>query len=40
VTAPGTQYHLHFEIRIGEGYLGEGVTPAEVRALYEQALVQ
>ena len=39
VAAPGTQYHLHFEIRIGEGYLGEGVTPAEVRVLYEQALV-
>ncbi len=40
VTAPGTQYHLHFEIRIGEGYLGEGAATAEVRALYEQALVQ
>jgi len=37
VTAPGTEIHLHFEIRVGFGYLGQGLPPAEVRALYEQA---
>lgn len=37
VTAPGTQVHLHFEIRDGDGYLGQGLPPDEVRALYEAA---
>lgn len=38
VTDPGTQVHLHFEIRIGDGYLGEGLAPDAVRSLYEEAL--
>jgi len=37
VRAPGTEDHLHFEIRVGDGYLGQGLPPAEVRALYEAA---
>ncbi|MBI4571193.1 MAG: M23 family metallopeptidase, partial [Chloroflexi bacterium] len=37
VTDPGTETHLHFEIRVDEGYLGEGLPPDEVRDLYEQA---
>ena len=37
VTAPGTQVHLHFEIRVGDGYLGLGLAPEDVRALYEEA---
>ncbi|MEX0785210.1 MAG: M23 family metallopeptidase [Dehalococcoidia bacterium] len=37
VTAPDTEVHLHFEIRIGEGYLGEGRPPDAVRTLYEEA---
>jgi murein DD-endopeptidase MepM/ murein hydrolase activator NlpD len=37
VTAPNTELHLHFEVRIGETFLGEGLDPATVRALYEQA---
>lgn len=37
VTAPGTEYHLHFEIRVDHVYLGQGLVPAEVRALYEGA---
>jgi len=37
VTNPGTEYHLHFEIRVGEGFLGEGLEPEEMRALYEAA---
>ena len=38
VTDPGTQIHLHFEIRVGEGYLGLGLSPDEVRDLYGRAL--
>lgn len=37
VTNPGTEYHLHFEIRVGESFLGEGLEAEEVRALYEAA---
>jgi murein DD-endopeptidase MepM/ murein hydrolase activator NlpD len=37
VTAEGTEIHLHFEIRVGEGYLGQGLGPTAVRALYEEA---
>jgi murein DD-endopeptidase MepM/ murein hydrolase activator NlpD len=37
VTNPGTEYHLHFEIRVGEAFLGEGLEPEETRALYEAA---
>ena len=35
--APGSEVHLHFEIRVGEGYLGEGLEAAAVRLLYQQA---
>ncbi len=37
VTDPGVQVHLHFEIRAGEGYLGQGLSPDGVRGLYLQA---
>ena len=37
VTDPGTQVHLHFEIRDGDSYLGEGLDPEQVRQLYAQA---
>jgi murein DD-endopeptidase MepM/ murein hydrolase activator NlpD len=37
LTAPGTEDHLHFEIRVGDHYLGQGLPPDEVRALYERA---
>ncbi len=33
--APGYNNHLHFEVRIGNGFLGEGSTPDEVRSLYK-----
>ena len=32
--APGSDLHLHFEIRVGEGWLGEGLEPVAGRALY------
>ena len=34
VTAPGTELHLHAEVRIGDSFLGSGLPPAEVRRLY------
>ena len=39
VTDPGSEIHVHFEIRIGESYLGYGIVGEEaVKALYEEAL--
>lgn len=32
---PGTENHLHWELRIGETFLGVELPPEEVRALYE-----
>ena len=37
VQAPGTDVHLHFEIRVGDGYLGQGLPIAQARALYLEA---
>jgi len=37
VTAPTTEMHLHFEIRVGDSYLGAGLPSAPVLALLEQA---
>jgi len=37
VTDPGTEVHLHFEIRLGESYLGAGLPLEQVRELYELA---
>ena len=34
---PGTDIHLHFEIRVGAGWLGQGETPEAARRLYLQA---
>ena len=34
ITAPGTELHLHAEVRIGDSFLGDELPPAEVRALY------
>ena len=36
VIAPGTELHPHVEVRIGDSFLGAGLPPAEVRALYER----
>ena len=35
--APGSDLHLHFEIRINEGWLGQGLDPSAARALYQAA---
>ncbi len=40
VTDPGVQVHVHFEIRIGECYLVQGLSPEGVRGLYLQAFSQ
>jgi murein DD-endopeptidase MepM/ murein hydrolase activator NlpD len=29
-----SEMHLHFELRIGDSFLGKGLPPSEVRALY------
>jgi len=37
VTDPGVEIHLHFEIRVGDTYLGAGLPVDQTRALWEQA---
>jgi murein DD-endopeptidase MepM/ murein hydrolase activator NlpD len=37
VTDPGTEIHLHFEIRVGDSFLGAGLEPDIVRELWQQA---
>ncbi len=37
VRNPGHEYHLHFELRVAGAYLGRGLAPAHVRALYRSA---
>lgn len=37
VSNPGFEIHLHFELRVGDSFLGAGLSPDEVRALYENA---
>jgi murein DD-endopeptidase MepM/ murein hydrolase activator NlpD len=34
VSSPGSEAHLHFEIRLGASYLGQGLMPDDVRELY------
>lgn len=36
VTAPGTELHLHWEVRVGDGFLGQDRSPEEVRDLYRR----
>lgn len=36
ITDPNTELHLHFEVRTGDTFLGAGLPPATVRALYER----
>jgi len=35
-TAPGTQIHLHIELRVDGGFLGQQLPPDEVRLLYQR----
>jgi murein DD-endopeptidase MepM/ murein hydrolase activator NlpD len=37
VTDPGTEIHLHFEIRVADSFLGAGLEPDVVRQLWQQA---
>lgn len=34
--APGTQIHLHIEVRVDDGFLGQQLEPDEVRRLYQR----
>jgi murein DD-endopeptidase MepM/ murein hydrolase activator NlpD len=36
IASPGVEIHLHFEVRTGDTFLGVGLPPDEVRALYER----
>lgn len=36
VTAPGTEMHLHAEVRVGESFLGADLPAGDVRRLYNQ----
>jgi murein DD-endopeptidase MepM/ murein hydrolase activator NlpD len=36
ITAPGTQIHLHFELRVDDAFLGLGLSSEEVLDLYQQ----
>jgi murein DD-endopeptidase MepM/ murein hydrolase activator NlpD len=40
INNPGNQYHLHFELRVGDSYLGAGLPAFEVRALYRELFGQ
>ena len=35
INSPGTENHLHFELRNGEGFLGQGLQGPAVRRAYE-----
>ena len=35
LTNPGQETHLHWELRVGDTFLGEGLPPDEVRAIYQ-----
>lgn len=34
ISSPDTENHLHWELRAGDSFLGKGLPPADVRALY------
>ena len=36
ISAPGTENHVHVEVRVGDGFLGAERGAPEVRALYER----
>lgn len=36
ITDPGTELHLHWELRVGDSFLGSGLPAATVRALYQR----
>lgn len=36
ITTPGIEEHLHFELRAGDEFLGKGLPPEDVRAIYER----
>jgi murein DD-endopeptidase MepM/ murein hydrolase activator NlpD len=35
ISSPDTEVHLHWEFRVGDSFLGEGLAPEDVRAIYE-----
>ena len=37
VVNPGHEYHLHWELRVGDSFVGKGLPKDEVRKLYQVA---
>jgi murein DD-endopeptidase MepM/ murein hydrolase activator NlpD len=37
VRNPGHEYHLHFELRVGDSFLGRNLEPSQVRSLFSDA---
>lgn len=37
VNGSGSELHLHFEVRVGDSYLGKALPPSQVRGLYVAA---
>ena len=37
ISDDNAENHLHFEIRVGDGYLGQGLSAADTRRLWERA---
>ena len=35
IGSPDQETHLHWELPLGDSYLGEGLPPEDVRAIYE-----
>jgi len=35
ISSPDQEIHLHWELRVGDNFLGAGLPPEEVRAIYE-----
>ena len=35
ISSPDTEIHLHWELRVGDDFLGDGLPPEDVRAIYE-----
>lgn len=36
ISNPGQEAHLHFEVRVRDSFLGAGLPPEDVRAIYER----
>jgi murein DD-endopeptidase MepM/ murein hydrolase activator NlpD len=40
IVDPASEMHLHWELRLGDSYLGKALPPSQVRALYLTVFAQ